>query len=105
MATPETRILAARAAALTRWGKLGSAAEREAATQPARDGQRARFEREADPEGKLSPQERARAADRLQQAHMIRMSLKAAAARRRAREAAADLAYAEAELSEIGGSA
>ena len=86
---PATRARAARAAALTRWGKLGASAAREQATQPARDALLARFEREADPEGRLTPQERARAGEQLRRAHMIRMSLKAAETRRRKREAAA----------------
>jgi hypothetical protein len=80
---PATRVRAAQAAALTRWGRLGSAEDRERATRPARAGKMARFEREADPEGRLTPAERSRAAEQLLHAHMIRMSLKAAKAKRK----------------------
>jgi hypothetical protein len=87
---PEIRVRAARAAALTRWGRLASDAERDDATRPARAGQTARFEREAieahrerHPDGPdLTPAELARAAESLRQAHMIRMSLKAARLKR-----------------------
>ena len=79
---PATRVRAAQAAALTRWGRLGSADDRFEATKPARAGKMARFEREADPDGRLTPAERARAAEQLQRAHMIRMSLRAAKVRR-----------------------
>lgn len=104
-ADPSTRVRAAQAAALTRWGKLGSTDARRDATQPARDKLRERFEREADPEGKLTEAERARAAEQLQRAHMIRMSLKAKAARRRAKKDLAEAAEVESELAAMGGDA
>jgi hypothetical protein len=72
--------LRARIAADERWGRT---TDRAAATAPARQGLRAKFEREADPNGLLSESERSRRADQLMQAHMMRMSLKAAEARRR----------------------
>lgn len=71
----------ARIAAAERWGRTD---DRTAATEPARRGLRAKFEREADPDGTLLPHERARRADQLMQAHMLRMSRAAAQARRRA---------------------
>lgn len=76
------RVLIARIAAAERWGRT---ADRAAATEPARQGLRARFERDADPCGLLSPQERARGAELLMRAHMLRMSRAAAEARHRAR--------------------
>lgn len=79
MSTPADRTLAARAAAASRWGRC---ADRSEATAPARAGLRARFEREADPEGTLSPSEREYRADQLLQAHMLRMSIAAKKARR-----------------------
>jgi hypothetical protein len=88
----EDRVMVARIAAAERWGRT---ADRAAATEPARAGLRARFEREADPDGTLSPDERARRADHLMRAHMLRMSLKAKNARRKTREAAAGLPAAE----------
>jgi hypothetical protein len=77
---PEVASLAAQIAAAERWGRVPDRAE---ATQPARAGLRAKFEREADPDGTLDPAERARRADHLQRAHMLRMSLAAKRARAR----------------------
>lgn len=74
----DDRVLIARIAAAERWGHT---ADRTAATEPARSGLRAKFEREADPDGALSAQERARRADQLMYAHMLRMSRAAAQAR------------------------
>jgi hypothetical protein len=74
------RALRARIAAAERWGR---AADRTAQTAPARRGLRAKFERQVDPDGSLSPDERARRADHLMRAHMLRMSLIAAERRRR----------------------
>lgn len=74
------RVLMARIAAAERWGRT---ADRAAATAPARRGLRAKFEREADPDGTLPPHERARRADQLMHSHMLRMSRAAAQARRR----------------------
>lgn len=48
-----------------------------------RQGLQAKFEREVDPEGKLSAQERAKRAEYARKAHMQRMALKSAKARRR----------------------
>lgn len=87
LADPDERSLSARIAAETRWSKTP---DRAAATAPARAGLRARFEREADPEGVLSAEERAYRADKLMKAHMLRLSLKAKQKRRHAREATAE---------------
>lgn len=54
MAINTTKAIAGRIGAYTRWAKEP---DRKAATAPARKGFRARFEREVDPEGKLSPAE------------------------------------------------
>lgn len=72
------RILIARIASAERWGRTP---DRTIATEPARAGLRAKFEREADPDGSLPPAEVARRADHLQRAHMLRMSRKASEAR------------------------
>ena len=69
----------ARIAALTRHA-FADGAE---ATEAARKGFRDRFEREVDPDGVLTPEERARRGARLMQAHMIRLSAKSAEARRK----------------------
>ncbi|MDQ2748722.1 MAG: hypothetical protein M3Y44_04215 [Actinomycetota bacterium] len=76
----DDRVLIARIAAAERWGRTS---DRTAATEPARRGLRAKFEREADPEGALSAPERLQRADQLMQAHMLRMSRAAAQARQR----------------------
>jgi hypothetical protein len=76
---PDERALIARIAAAERWARTG---DRKAATANARAALRARFERQADPDGVLPPDERGRRADALQQAHMLRMSLAARKARK-----------------------
>lgn len=98
----EERNLSARIAAAERWGRTP---DRAAATAPARAGLRARYVAEADPDCTLDPAERERRADHLMRAHMLRMSLRAKAARRRAREAAAAAEQAERELEAATGAA
>lgn len=77
--TPQERSLRARAAAHQSWAQTDDPSKR---TQPARDAMLARFEREVDPAGELSDAERRRRAEHARQAHMQRLSLKAAKARR-----------------------
>lgn len=79
--TQHDRVLVARIAAAERWART---TDRAAATAPARRGLAAKFEREADPDGLLAPDERARCADLLMRAHMLRMARRSAQARRRA---------------------
>ena len=74
------RVLVARIAAAERWARTSDRTE---ATAPARRGLTAKFEREADPDGVLPPEERARRADLLMRAHMLRMARRSAQARRR----------------------
>lgn len=76
------RVLIARIAAAERWART---ADRVGATEPARRGLRARFEREADPDGVLDVGERARRADALFTAHMLRLARASAMARRKRR--------------------
>ena len=73
------RALIARIAAAERWARTP---DRVAATEPARRGLRARFEREADPEGVLDVAERNRRADALFTAHMLRLARASATVRR-----------------------
>lgn len=75
---PETRVLVARIAAAERWGRTS---DRSAATAPGRAGLRAKYAKEADPDGTLPPDELERRIDQLQRAHMLRMSLAAKNAR------------------------
>lgn len=79
--------------------------DRSARTAKARAALMARFEHEADPEGVLAPDERARRAEHLRRAHFQRLALKSAQSRRRAREASAAAVAAEAELRALGGDA
>lgn len=74
------RVLVARIAAVERWARTSDRTE---ATAPARRGLTAKFEREADPDGVLPPEERARRTDLLMRAHMLRMARRSAQARRR----------------------
>jgi hypothetical protein len=58
-------------------GRLGAyTQERFAAGYRMQQGLQAKFERKVDPEGKLSPQERAKRAEYARKAHMQRMALK-----------------------------
>jgi hypothetical protein len=69
-----------RAAAHILWSRVP---DRSAHTAPARKAFRAKFEREVDPEGKLSPAERSRRAGHLRKAYYIRLAALSAKARRR----------------------
>lgn len=71
-----------RIGALRRWAKTTSA-ERTAQTEAARAGLAARFEREADPDGRMSEADRAAAGERLRRAHLLRAAQASAAARRK----------------------
>jgi hypothetical protein len=79
------RTLIARIAAHTRWA---GEPDRSAATAPARKGLDAKWAREVDPDGVLAPDELARRVENLRQAHMTRMALASARARRAKAEAA-----------------
>jgi hypothetical protein len=76
------RAVIARIAAAERWARTS---DRAAATEPARRGLRAKFERQADPDDALDAAERARRADALMTAHMLRLARESAKARRRSR--------------------
>lgn len=84
--TPEERSQRARIAALTRWGKT---TDRTAATAAATRAWHDKWEREADPDGVMPPEQRAKAADALKRAHYLRMQRKSTQARRRKRDTAA----------------
>lgn len=75
-----TRQLAGRIGAHESWART---ADRAARTAPARRAFLARFEQEVDPENTLTPAERSRRAEHLRQAHMARLALKSAQARRK----------------------
>lgn len=79
------RSLAASIAAHEKWAQVDDPTE---ATRPAREAFLARFERQADPDNKLSLEERRRRAQHLKSAHFKRMALLSARARRRGGDAA-----------------
>jgi len=66
---------------------------------------RAKWAAEVDPDGTIDPAEVERRVDQLQQAHMLRMSLAAKQARRRAREQTELAESAERDLAGLGGDA
>lgn len=76
---PAERVLISRLAAHERWAKCEDAA---AATAPARQALRDRFERQVDPGGVLDPAERARRAESARKAYYTRLGLKSVQARR-----------------------
>ena len=75
-------------AELSMRGSLGANAQwarcddRTARTAAARKGFYRRFEKQVDPEGVLAPEERVRRAENARKAHMLRLSLLSARARR-----------------------
>lgn len=76
--------MVARIAANSRWAREF---DPRAATEPARRGWDARFEREVDPEGLLPADERARRAARAKSAYFTRLALRSAEVRRERRGA------------------
>lgn len=81
--TASERSLRGRIGAYTRWANTD---DRYMATRAMREGFYAKFERDVDPEGKLTPEERAKRAEYARKAHMQRMALKSAQARRKRRQ-------------------
>jgi hypothetical protein len=68
-----------RIAAEVSWSRTD---DRSARTRPAREKFLKRFEREVDPDGKLSPEERRRRADHAMRAYMLRLAKRAVRARK-----------------------
>lgn len=81
---PTERALAAKLGAHKSWSQTRDPAARTAAARAAKF---QRFEHQVDPEGVLPAEERHRRAKHAEQAFMTQMSLAAAKARRRKREA------------------
>lgn len=100
--TAEERKLAAQIAAHESWANTPDRSKR---TAKARAALMAKFEIQADPEGKLLPAERAKRAEHLRKAHFKRLALASAKARRTAKNAKATAEKAEAELRALGGDA
>ncbi|MBF6296807.1 hypothetical protein IU459_04515 [Nocardia amamiensis] len=78
--TPSDRTLRARIAAHESWSRTENRAAR---TAKARDALLVKFDRLVDPDGLLSPEERAYRSAQARKAHYIRLALKSAQARRR----------------------
>lgn len=76
--TPEQRRLSATAAVHASWAKT---ADRTARTAPGTAAFMARFERQVDPDGALSPVERALRADSARKAYFAGLALKSSLAR------------------------
>jgi hypothetical protein len=76
--TPAERSQRARLAALSRHAQ----SDGKESTRKATEASWARFERQVDPEGRLSPKERRRRAKLAERAHMTRLALASAQARR-----------------------
>lgn len=83
--TASERKMSSRIGGLMSWANEQDPTGR---AQRMQEGLLARFEREADPDGKLDPAERRRRAELLRKAHMTRLALKSAKARRKRTEAA-----------------
>lgn len=101
MASQTERSLVGQIAAHESWARTP---DRAARTAPARAALMAKFEAEVDPDGLLSPEERARRAEHKRKAYFQRLALRSARARR-ARAIVADGEAAEAELAALGGGA
>lgn len=78
--TPEQRTTKARAAAYARWANEDDPV---GATQTARDAFLQRFERQVDPDRRLTPHERARRAEAARKAYFHNLALKSSLARRK----------------------
>jgi hypothetical protein len=82
---------------MARYGRIGAyeswaqTEDRAARTAPARRAMLEKFEHAVDPDGKLTPAERAKRAEFARKAHFQRLALKSAKARRVAKEAASRL--------------
>jgi hypothetical protein len=91
------RVAIAKIAANTHWSKVP---DRAARTAGARGAFLQKFEREVDPDGVMSPADRAKAAENARKAHFQRLARRSAQARKRAAAATAEAEVAEAELAE-----
>jgi hypothetical protein len=77
--TPAERTMRAQLGAHSQWARCDDRTERTAA---ARKGFDKRFENQVDPNGVLDPAERAKRAENARQAHMLKLALASAKARR-----------------------
>jgi len=78
--TPEQRSLRAKIASHESWARTADPSDR---TAPARRAFADKFQREVDPDGVLSPDDRARRAEHARKAYYARLALASVRARRR----------------------
>ena len=78
--TPSERVLRSQIAAHESWARTE---DRPARTAKARKAMLDKFERQVDPDGTLTPAERAQRAEHARKAHFKRLALKSVQARRR----------------------
>ena len=95
MSDPTTRRLAAQVAAHESWA---STSDRAARTAKARAALQARFVTEVDPDGLLTPEERATRVKHAKSAYYARLALASHASRRKAAQLIAAAEQAEAEM-------
>ena len=98
--SPAERTMRAKLAAYDSWAQTE---DRTARTEPARRAFQERFERQVDPDGVLAPAERAERAESARKAHMLRMALNSARARRLRAEQSFDDEVAKASGIESSG--
>lgn len=84
--TPEQRALAARLASFASWANTADPSTR---TEPGRAAFNNRFEREVDPDGRLTEDERRRRAEAARKAYFTRLALASSQARARKKRKAA----------------
>ncbi|MET4612014.1 uncharacterized protein YbaA (DUF1428 family) [Rhodococcus sp. PvR044] len=100
MSTPQSeRTMRAQIAAHQSWANT---TDRSARTANARKAMLDKFEREVDPEGVLTPAERAVRAEHARKAYYTRLALKSAQSRRKAAEAWAAIPVLESAATEDG---
>jgi len=95
--TPEERILRSRMAAHASWANTPNPTAR---TAKARQAFQNRFEKQVDPDGVLSSQERTRRAESARKAYFTGLALKSSSGRRKAAEARATASQLEREVAD-----
>jgi hypothetical protein len=98
MSDDTLRRLRSSIAANERWSRV---ADRSAATAPGRAAFMARFERQVDPDNKLSPDERAKRAQNAMKAYFSSLALKSAKARAKVTDGVREAAEVEAAIADI----
>ena len=98
MTDDSLRRLRSSIAANSRWAHE---ADRSAATSPGRAAFMAKFEREVDPDHRLTPEERAKRVENAIKAHFSSLALKSAKARQKSADAAREARDVIAQIDEL----